>query len=90
MDKAEYELRLKELESRMEAESGNKAKIRELRQQKSEVGTILKRVERSIDKMKVIVGFLRRDNPLVGESELRRAGAIFLLKVSILTTNTSN
>jgi hypothetical protein len=85
MDKVEYELRLKELESRMEAESGNKAKIRVLRQQKSEVGAILKRIERSIDKMKVRPGptIKARIKAIMPEAGVAVAVLVGVLNISL-------
>ena len=58
MDKVEYEVRLKRLESLMEKEEerGNRAGVKALRRQKADVEAILKRIERSIDKMKVRPG----------------------------------
>lgn len=58
IDKVEYEMRLKQLEDLMEKEEerGNKAGVKELRKQKTSVEGILKRIERSVDKMKVRPG----------------------------------
>jgi energy-coupling factor transporter ATP-binding protein EcfA2 len=58
MDKVEYEVRIKRLESLMEKEEerGNRAGVKALRRQKADVEAILKRIERSIDKMKVRPG----------------------------------
>jgi len=58
VDKVEYELRLKKIESQMEKEeeSGNNAAVKELRTQKSDVEAILRRIDRSINQMRVRPG----------------------------------